>query len=369
MADYVMIEDIFESTDYMQILRDNSLNDDGTDTVAGVDWFKFRETVATNFYVSGNTWIGMGQNSEQLKISRRDADLLTLRREEGTLLTNYKFLRIRWEGYSVHGNRNADTRLVWDALFFDNGDIVLHFTEVPTSASNIGECVLYTKSKNVSFTIEKDSIVSFLHQDDMGNEYELSYEPPVFLDPYNRRYLFEDGAGTFYTITDDELTPIEDTELTASVFETYGLPDLPDGNVLIGLKNPTILYWHDSANKFPDMKLNYKGVPKPQVLYSENIDMSHYTILGIEKVTCDCDEKCLFAVSFDDGGTWLGYVNNNWVKFTEETSGMSKVAIEAVSSDAWAEKAITGMIKYRFVLSGADGYIANVITDFLNTEE
>lgn len=88
MADYVMIEDIFESTDYMQILRDNSLNDDGTDTVAGVDWFKFRETVAANFYVSGNTWIGMGQNSEQLKISRRDADLLTLRREEGTLLTN-----------------------------------------------------------------------------------------------------------------------------------------------------------------------------------------------------------------------------------------------------------------------------------------
>lgn len=91
MADYVMIEDIFESTDYMQILRDNSLNDDGTDTVAGVDWFKFRETVAANFYVSGNTWIGMGQNSEQLKISRRDADLLTLRREEGTLLTIISF--------------------------------------------------------------------------------------------------------------------------------------------------------------------------------------------------------------------------------------------------------------------------------------
>ena len=60
----------------MQILRDNSLNDDGTDTVAGVDWFKFRETVATNFYVSGNTWIGIGQNSEQLKISRRDARLI-----------------------------------------------------------------------------------------------------------------------------------------------------------------------------------------------------------------------------------------------------------------------------------------------------
>ena len=57
------------------------------------------------------------------------------------------------------------------------------------------------------------------------------------------------------------------------------------------------------------------------------------------------------------------------MKFSEESSGMSKAAIEAVSSDAWAEKATTGTMKYRFVLSGADGFITNVITDFLNTEE
>lgn len=95
MADYVMIGDIFESVDNMQIIRNNSQNDDGTDTVVGVDWFKFRETTANTFFVSGNTWIGMGQNAEQLRISRRDADVFTLRREEGTLLSNYKFFRIR----------------------------------------------------------------------------------------------------------------------------------------------------------------------------------------------------------------------------------------------------------------------------------
>lgn len=117
MADYVMIEDIFESVDNMQIIRNNSQNDDGTDTIVGVDWFKFRETAASTFYVSGNTWIGMGQNAEQLKISRRDADVFTLRREEGTLLSNYKFFRIRWEGYNVHSSFNDSTRLVWDAVF------------------------------------------------------------------------------------------------------------------------------------------------------------------------------------------------------------------------------------------------------------
>ena len=117
MADYVMLEDIFETTGNMTVLRDNRLNDDGTDTVTGVEWFRFRETTAASFYVSGNSWIGIGQNSEQLKISRRDADLYTLKREEGTLLEHYKFLRIRWEGYSAHGNNNASTRLIWDALF------------------------------------------------------------------------------------------------------------------------------------------------------------------------------------------------------------------------------------------------------------
>lgn len=369
MADYVMIGDIFESVDNMQIIRNNSQNDDGTDTVVGVDWFKFRETTANTFFVSGNTWIGMGQNAEQLRISRRDADVFTLRREEGTLLSNYKFFRIRWEGYNVHGSFNDSTRLVWDAVFFDTGDIVLNIVEAPSNPSNLGECVLYTKSKNISFSIAKGKVVTFLHKDDVGNDYELSDLTPSFLDPYNRRYLFKDDEGIYYTIVEEELTPIEETELTAEVFETYGIPDLPDGNMLIGLKNPTILYWHDSMNRFPDMNLKYKAVPKPQVLYSENINMSDYSILGIEKVTCDCDEKCLFAVSFDDGENWFGYVNNNWVKFTEETSEMSKAALEGISSDAWAEKATTGMLKYRFVLSGADGYINNVITDYLNTEE
>ena len=64
MADYVMLEDIFETTENMTVLRDNRLNDDGTDTVTGVDWFRFRETTAASFYVSGNSWIGIGQNSE-----------------------------------------------------------------------------------------------------------------------------------------------------------------------------------------------------------------------------------------------------------------------------------------------------------------
>lgn len=203
----------------------------------------------------------------------------------------------------------------------------------------------------------------------MENEIDKENESSLISETEIYRYLFMDGEGILYTVQDSVLTELEDSELTAELFESCGITDLPDGKLLIGLNNPEVLCWNDSDASFPSIELFYKGIPKPQVIYSENVDMSYSSILGIEKVSCDCDEKCLFAVSFDDGDTWHGYVNNNWVKFTEESSGMSKAAIEAISSDAWAEKATTGMIKYRFVLSGADGFITSVITNFLNTEE
>ena len=117
------------------------------------------------------------------------------------------------------------------------------------------------------------------------------------------------------------------------------------------------------------MKVSYTGVPIPQVLYPENIDMSDSTILGIEKVTADCSDEVLFAVSFDDGASWWSCINAVWAKLSEEKSGMSKAALEAISVDSWAEKATTGQLKYRFIVSGADGFVRSIITDYLNVEE
>lgn len=88
MFDYGTIEDLLKSTEHMEILRNNSLQDDGTDTVKGVDWFQYKGKTASTLYVSGNSWIGFGENTEQLKIVRRDTDLMTLRREEGTIWGN-----------------------------------------------------------------------------------------------------------------------------------------------------------------------------------------------------------------------------------------------------------------------------------------
>ena len=368
MLDYGTIDDILKSTENMTVLR-NSLNDDSTDTIDGVDWFQYNGKTASTLYVSGNSWMGIGENTEHLRIVRRDADLMTLRREEGTLWGSFRFLRVRWEGYSVHGNRIDATRLVWDVIFFDTGDICVSFETVPTNIGYLADSNLVTGAGSISFVPLSGNIISFKPQDETGTTFELKDHAPAFLDPYNRRYLVTDASGALYTVADGALMKMEETELTAEVFETYGVQEIPDGNLLVAITDPTILYWHDSENRFPDFKATYTGVPIPQVLYSENIDMSDATILGIEKVTADCDDHVLFAVSFDNGESWWGCVDAVWARLSEEKSGMSKAALEAISVDSWAEKAVTGQIKYRFVISGADGYLKSITTDYLNTEE
>jgi len=55
MSDYDTITEIFSSTANMTILRDNSLLDDGTDTVTGVDWFRYNGRTVSTLYVSGNS--------------------------------------------------------------------------------------------------------------------------------------------------------------------------------------------------------------------------------------------------------------------------------------------------------------------------
>ncbi len=369
MFDYGRIEDLLKSTEHMEILRNNSLQDDGTDTVEGVAWFQYKGKVASTLYVSGNSWIGFGENVEQLKIVRRDTDLMTLRREEGTIWGTYRFLRIRWEGYSVHGKRNDETKMVWDAILFDTGEICIYFDTIPTNSSYLADSCLVTGNSTIPFTALTGKVISFRPKDENGNGFEYMDHAPVFLDPYNRRYLISDVDGALYTVGDGALVKLVETKLTAELFETQGTQDIPNGKLLITLHDPTILYWHDSENLFPDLKVNYTGIPIPQVLYSENINMSDSTILGIEKVTADCSDEVLFAVSFDNGESWWSCTNAVWAKLSEEKSGMSKVALEAISVDSWAEKATTGQLKYRFIISGADGYLKSVTTDYLNAEE
>ena len=84
---------------------------------------------------------------------------------------------------------------------------------------------------NISFTPVAGQTVSFLHQDATGTAFTKSDTLPILLDPYNRRYLITDANNELYTV-EGALLKLNETELTG-VFETYGIRDIPDGNLLL----------------------------------------------------------------------------------------------------------------------------------------
>ena len=136
----------------MTVVRNNSANDDGVDTIAtGIDWFYFNSVQVTNLYVSGNSFIGFGANMEHLKVNCRDCRVWYEYTEVGTIGST-KFFKLRWGGNS-HYSATDDASAMWyDVFLLDNGQIYLNWYDVPTSYFDSGVKALACGSETVSFT-------------------------------------------------------------------------------------------------------------------------------------------------------------------------------------------------------------------------
>ena len=183
---------------------------------------------------------------------------------------------------------------------------------------------------------------------------------------YDRKYLIRSNS-TLYTVTDGALVPLHDTEVSASLFQDYGVDELPDGSLLAGLTDPEVLYWQDSTDDLPTLSLTVTGVPPvPQVVVTDAQDMSDSTILGIESVTVAASEDVLWAVSFDDGATWRAHNGSQWVTLEQENSGMTAETFQNLSLEAWAEVVTSTAYRLRFVLMTTDSYVSEVIVNYIN---
>ena len=152
MATYTSLQAAIDAgTTNMTAVRNNSANDNSTDTVAtGITWFYFNSKKVTNLYVSGNSWIGFGASAEQLKVNRRDAIVRYEWTETGTIGTN-KFFKLRWCGHSISSQTADAYAQQYDVFLFDNGQIFLNFYDVPTSSFD-GTKALVCGSATVSFS-------------------------------------------------------------------------------------------------------------------------------------------------------------------------------------------------------------------------
>ena len=153
MANYASLTAALAAgVDNMTILRNNTKNDDGTTQYnTGIDWFYFNGVQVTNLYSSGNSWLGFGVSSEQLRINRIDAAVYYEYMETGTI-SSKKFLKFTWKGYSRYNQTSASYQQSWDVFLFDTGQIFLNFWQVPTSNAS-GTNSLACGSETVNYAI------------------------------------------------------------------------------------------------------------------------------------------------------------------------------------------------------------------------
>lgn len=155
MANYdTIVEAINADTTNMTVLRDHVKNDDSTsEYTTGIDWFKFNNVVVGKIYSSGNSWLGFGANSEQLKVNRRDSAVWDEYSETGMIGGN-RFFKFKWGGVSYYSADPTDESYKewYDVFLLDNGQIYLYFYHVPTQTLD-GTKSLTCGNSTVNFNV------------------------------------------------------------------------------------------------------------------------------------------------------------------------------------------------------------------------
>ncbi|MEG2001095.1 MAG: hypothetical protein RR053_06875 [Evtepia sp.] len=208
MANFNTLDELLNTTVGMEILRNNSANDDSIDTVIGVEWFKFNQVVASSVYASGNHWLGFGTNAEQLKVCRRDGKMYSLYRQVGTI-KSLQFLKIRWEGFTWYSQTTDAYALKYEVFLFSDGGFYLNVVQAPTDAGYLGTSALVCGNNSYPFTITAGTPIaySFYPQDTNGSTWTVVQERyPVIVNHVS--------SGTaIYTISGITLSKVVDSRI------------------------------------------------------------------------------------------------------------------------------------------------------------
>lgn len=134
MADTVSFDSLLDTTAGMTAIVNNKKHDDDVVSVTGVDWFTYAGKTASTIYVSGNNFIGFGQNAEQLKIWRRNGAVYYIYRQEGMLASGKRFLKIRVEGYVYYSLTYSTYALKYEVFLIEGQTLFINVTQIPTDS-------------------------------------------------------------------------------------------------------------------------------------------------------------------------------------------------------------------------------------------
>ena len=91
---------------------------------------------------------------------------------------------------------------------------------------------------------------------------------------------------------------------TSAYFYRYGTDSIPDGNLLLGLANPEVLFWTNDPADSLLLKAELTVYPFPQTLLGF-ADMRSDTIKGIRMIAAEYSGSIGVRTSYD-GGTKYG---------------------------------------------------------------
>lgn len=136
MADTISFDSLLNTITGMTAVVNNTKHDDDVVSVAGVDWFTYAGKTASTIYVSGNNFIGFGQKAEQLKICRSDDAIYYVYRQEGTLASGKRFLKIRVEGYTHFSYTSSTYELKYEVFLIEGQTLFINVVDISTNNGN-----------------------------------------------------------------------------------------------------------------------------------------------------------------------------------------------------------------------------------------
>lgn len=177
MADTVSFDSLLNTTAGMTAIVSNTKHDDDVINVTGVDWFTYAGKTASTIYVSGNNFIGFGQNAEQLKIWRRDGAIYYVYRQEGTLTSGKRFLKIRVEGYVYYSSTSSSYALKYEVFLIEGQTLFINVVQRPTSSSYTGTSSITdgNNTTNLNISVSSTVPISILVKN-AGVSQEIVYE-------------------------------------------------------------------------------------------------------------------------------------------------------------------------------------------------
>lgn len=338
-----------EDTYMMTRLYDDHM-DEGSIKIENINWFIFNNEICNKIYINANSYIGFNSDTKHLCVNQRDGAVGTIFKEEGTLNNFFKFLRIRWEGYSHYSKLFYQYYLQYDVILWDTGDISLHMIKIPSSYNN-GTYALITNESTYNYTVSNSSLDVTFKKNEFG--YEVSSNI-IDLKILPVRYLISSN-NTYYTVINNLLGELTDiNELTADTFLKYGILEIPSYNLLSTLLNPKLLYWSQGIPL--EEGLTISGKPKePQII--EYVFNSLSSSLGIEKIEVISSSDVLFSVSFDEGISWKYYNGVSWKNSNSGNEGMTRDILNTLSKEKWDEIFMATSLKIRCCLQQPDSYI------------